>query len=216
MKYSINAHSSIRIELDSKVIYFDPFSINKEIHDADIIFITHDHYDHFSIEDVKKVAKTNTFFVLPKTCLKKVLESGVNEKAILALSPYEEIKYAFGFGFNIIAVPAYNEQKKFHPKENSWLGYIIEAFGKKIYVTGDSDINSKNIPLDSPIRNLDYIFIPVGGTYTYSTEEASAFVNAIKPKFAIPTHYGSIVGDKGDGKAFKALVHEGIEVELLI
>lgn len=200
-------HSSIRIE-KGKTIYFDPFKINKNYNDADIIFITHDHYDHYSEEDIDKVIKEDTIIIVPEGLKAKLLGKGIKKENIITVKP-EEKKEIKGIKFETI--PAYNINKAFHPKENGWVGYIIEIDGISYYIAGDTDITKEN-------KNVkcDIAFVPVGGTYTMDYKEAASLINEIKPKIAIPIHYGSIVGTKEDGIKFSKLVNHEIKTEILI
>lgn len=200
-------HSSIRIE-KGKTIYFDPFKINKNYNDADIIFITHDHYDHYSEEDIDKVIKEDTIIIVPEGLKAKLLGKGIKKENIITVKP-EEKKEIKGIKFETI--PAYNINKAFHPKENGWVGYIIEIDGISYYIAGDTDITKEN-------KNVkcDIAFVPVGGTYTMDYKEAASLINEIKPKIAIPIHYGSIVGTKEDGIKFSKLVNHEIKTEILM
>lgn len=200
-------HSSIRISKE-KVIYIDPFKINKNYNDADIIFITHDHYDHYSEEDIDKVIKEDTTIVISKDLLKKLLKKGINKNAIIVAEPNKEYETQ-GIKFNTI--PAYNINKKFHPKENNWLGYIITINNVKYYVAGDTDITDENRKV-----KCDVAFVPVGGTYTMDFKEAARLINEIKPKIAVPIHYGSIVGTKQDARNFINLLNSEIKGAILI
>lgn len=200
-------HSSIRINKE-KVIYIDPFKINKNYNDADIIFITHDHYDHYSEEDIDKVIKEDTTIVISKDLLKKLLKKGINKNAIIVAEPNKEYETQ-GIKFNTI--PAYNINKKFHPKENNWLGYIITINNVKYYVAGDTDITDENRKV-----KCDVAFIPVGGTYTMDFKEAARLINEIKPKIAVPIHYGSIVGTEQDARNFINLLNSEIKGAILI
>ena len=198
----INCHSSIKI-MKGIIIYFDPFRINEEKHDADLILITHDHYDHYSPEDIKKVIKKDTIIVAPKT-----INELNNKENITFVEPNQTYNIN---GYKIDTIPAYNINKHFHPKENNWIGYIIEIDGLKYYVAGDTDITPENRQI-----KCDVALIPIGGTYTMDYKEASELINIIKPKIAIPTHYGSIVGDITDGEKFKKLIDNTIDVQILI
>lgn len=191
-------HSSIRINKE-KVIYIDPFKINKNYNDADIIFITHDHYDHYSEEDIDKVIKEDTTIVISKDLLKKLLKKGINKNAIIVAEPNKEYETQ---GINFNTIPAYNINKKFHPKENNWLGYIITINNVKYYVAGDTDITDENRKV-----KCDVAFVPVGGTYTMDFKEAARLINEIKPKIAVPIHYGSIVGTEQDARNFINLLN---------
>ena len=200
-------HSSIRINKE-KVIYIDPFKINKNYNDADIIFITHDHYDHYSEEDIDKVIKEDTTIVIPKDLLKKLLKKGINKDAIIVAEPNKEYETQ---GINFNTIPAYNINKKFHPKENNWLGYIITINNVKYYVAGDTDITDENRKV-----KCDVAFVPVGGTYTMDFKEAAQLINEIKPKIAVPIHYGSIVGTEQDARNFINLLNSEIKGAILI
>ena len=200
-------HSSIRMDKGEK-IYFDPFKINKKYNDADLIFITHEHYDHYSEEDIDKVIKEDTIIVVPEGLLKDLLKKGIKKENIITVKPGDE-KEAKCIKFETI--PAYNINKAFHPKENGWVGYIIEIDGTSYYIAGDTDITKENKKV-----KCDVAFVPVGGTYTMDFKEAAELINEIKPKIAIPVHYGSIVGTKEDAINFSKLVNNEIKTEILI
>ena len=200
-------HSSIKISKE-KVIYIDPFKIDKDYNDADIIFITHDHYDHYSEEDIDKVKKGDTVIVAPEELLTKLLKKGFSQNYIITVDS-EEKNMIEGIKFE--TVPAYNTNKQFHPKANGWVGYIIEIKGVRYYIAGDTDITEENKKV-----KCDVAFVPVGGTYTMDFKEAAYFINEIKPQIAIPVHYGSIVGTKQDATDFVKLVHKDIECKILM
>lgn len=203
----INCHSSIKISKE-KIIYIDPFKIEKESHDADVIFITHEHWDHYSKEDIDKVKKENTVIVVPNSMQDKMLESGFEKEKILTVE--SNSKYEI-YNVKFETVPSYNISKKFHPRENEWVGYIIELDAIKYYIAGDTDITEEN----KKVR-CDTALVPVGGTYTMNVKEAAELVNIINPKIAVPTHYGEIVGSKDDGKEFIKLLKPEIEGKILI
>ena len=199
-------HSSIKIS-KSKTVYFDPFKIESNYNDADIIFITHDHYDHYSEEDIDKVRKPNTIIVAPESLYTKLLKRGFNEESIVIVEP--ENHYTVE-NVEIQTISAYNINKQFHPKANGWVGYIIKLDNYYYYVAGDTDITEENINV-----KCDVAFVPVGGTYTMNFKEAASLVNKIKPKYAIPIHYGSIVGSKENAENFIRLLNpivKGIEL----
>ncbi len=202
MKIEVNANSSIRIEA-GKVIYFDPFQIEEERHDADIIFVTHDHFDHFSSEDIEKIEKKDTIFVIPE-CMHSLLDK---ENVITAVAG-ETLKVE---GYETETIPSYNVGKPFHPKGKGYIGYIVKIEGQRVYVAGDCDANEDNRKVD-----CDIALIPIGGKYTMDYKEAAGLTNEMKPKLAIPTHYGDVAGDKEDGRKFKELVDPSIEVKLLL
>lgn len=200
-------HSSIRINKE-KVIYIDPFKIEKDYNDADIIFITHDHYDHYSEEDIDKVKKEDTVIVVPEELLTKLLKKGINKNYIITVEPNKEYIVE---GIKFETIPAYNINKPFHPRENEWVGYIIEIKGVRYYIAGDTDATPENKKV-----KCDVAFVPVGGTYTMDFKEASSLINEIKPKIAVPIHYGSVVGTNQDAIDFVKLVNPTIECKILI
>ncbi len=191
-------HDSIRIDAaNGTKIYFDPYQIG-ENPEADFIFITHDHFDHCSVEDVAKIKGEKTVIVTEKDSAKKC--SG--DVRVVCPGDFLTIN-----GINIEVVPSYNINKEFHPKNNNWLGFIVEIDGVKIYHAGDTDF----IPEMQNIKT-DIALLPVSGTYVMTAEEAVEAALAIKPKLAIPMHYGSIVGDESDAEKFKKGLKGKIEV----
>ena len=202
MKISINCHSSIRIEAD-KVLYFDPFKIEEETHDADIIFVTHDHFDHFSVEDIKKIEKEDTVYVIPD-CMYNLL-GGEN---VVTLLPNEKANVE---GFEVETIPSYNVGKDFHPKDKGYVAYIVTIEGKRVYVAGDCDMNEDNEKI-----KCDIALIPVGGTYTMDYKEAAELAEKLNPELVIPTHYGDVVGKGNDGEKFAELLKGKVNVELKI
>ena len=197
-------HSSIRIEED-KIIYVDPFKIEQKYNDADYIFCTHSHYDHFSPEDIEKVKKEDTTIIVPRDIEEQARNIFNNNVVIVEPAKEYQIK-----DLKFKTTYAYNINKKFHPKENKWVGYIIELNNKKYYIAGDTD----NI---EEIQNIecDIALIPIGGTFTMDYKESAELANTIKADIVIPTHYGSIVGEKEDAIKFKELVKDK-KVEILI
>ena len=200
-------HSSIRINKE-KIIYIDPFKIDRNFNDADIIFITHDHYDHYSEEDIDKVINENTTIIIPEELLTKLLRKGINKNAIITVEPNKNYMVQ---GIKFETISAYNTNKTFHPKENGWVGYIIIINGIRYYIAGDTDITEENKQV-----KCDVAFVPVGGTYTMDFKEAASLINEIKPKIAIPIHYGSVVGTEQDAIDFVRLLHPEIKGIILM
>ena len=195
----INTQSSIKIDN----IYFDPFRIREEVHDADIIFITHSHYDHFDIDSINNIKNDNTYIVVPRD--DNIINSLERDKLIIVdVDKDYEIN-----GIKFSTVPSYNTNKSFHLKEYNWVGYVVNINNEIYYIMGDTD----DIGLDV---KCDYLFIPIGGTYTMTYEEAANYTNRIKPKVVIPIHYGTIVGNKDYGFKFRDLIDDKIEVKLLL
>ena len=200
-------HSSIKFN-KGLIIYFDPFKINENYNDADIIFITHSHYDHYSEEDISKVIKDNTTIVVPKDLEDMVLQFGFAKEHIIVVSPNEEYSV---LGINFKTIPAYNTNKNFHPKSNEWVGYIVNLDQTTYYIAGDTDITEENRQV-----KCDVAFVPIGGTYTMTYSEAAELINEIKPQIAVPIHYGLIVGNKEYANNFANLVDKEIECKILI
>ena len=200
-------HSSIRINKE-KTIYIDPFKIEKNYNDADIVFITHDHYDHYSEEDIDKVINENTIIIIPEELLTKLLRKGINKNAIITVEPNE--KYMVQ-GIKFETIPAYNTNKTFHPKENGWVGYSITLDDIRYYIAGDTDITEENRKV-----KCDVAFVPVGGRYTMAFKEAAQLINEIQPKIAVPIHYGSVVGTKQDATDFIKLLNPSIKGIILM
>lgn len=189
-------HSSIRIT-GSKTIYVDPFRIKENYKDADYIFCTHSHYDHFSKEDIEKLLKDTTIIITVESSKDDAVEI-VGKDRVIIVKPDNE------YNINDLSFKttySYNLNKNFHPKENQWIGFIINLDGTKYYIAGDTD----NIP---EIQNVecDIALLPVGGTYTMTVEEAAKLANLINAKYVVPTHYGEIVGEKIVGEKFAKLV----------
>lgn len=204
---SINCHSSIKFFKD-KIIYIDPFRIKNEIHDADLILCTHTHYDHFSEEDILKIKKENTKIGITKDGKELAIKLGFKEEDVFIVKPNEEYNIC---DVNIKTVNSYNEKKKFHPKENEWVGYILNINNTKYYIAGDTDITK-----ESKKVKCDVAFLPIGGTYTMDATEAALLANEIRPKIVVPIHYGEIVGEKEDVIEFKNILNSSIEcIELI-
>ena len=202
------AQSAIRIEnSEGKVIYFDPFKITDEFNnDADYIFITHSHYDHFSKEDIKKIKKDNTKIVVTKDITRELENMGFNN--ILSVDPNKEYKID---DINFKTIPAYNIDKTFHKKEYNWVGYIVNINNEVIYVAGDTDntVEAREV-------TCDIAFVPIGGTYTMNVEEAAELIKTINPKVVVPTHYETIVGSIKDAYDFQNKLKNNIEVKILM
>jgi L-ascorbate metabolism protein UlaG (beta-lactamase superfamily) len=183
-----------------KVIYTDPFKV-KDGDVADIILITHEHYDHCSPEDVRKLRGPNTVIVATEDCAGKL---GGNVKAV---RPGDKLTVE---GIEIEAVPSYNTNKQFHTRDRGWVGYIFKVNGQRIYIAGDTDY----IPEMKEFR-CDIALLPVSGTYVMTAEEAVKAALDIKPRIAIPMHYGSIVGSGDDARRFAEALKGKIEVVIL-
>ncbi len=206
MEIRLNAQSSIKIT-SNKTIYFDPYLINEESHDADFIFITHDHYDHFDLDSIKKVSNDNTIVILPDSMSIKVLFK-LNKKNVRGVNPNEEYNIE---GLSFSTIPSYNNDKEFHKKSSKWVGYIVEIEDQKVYVAGDTDITEENKQV-----KCDIAFLPIGGTYTMDYKQAAELANIIKPTKVIPIHYKTIVGTESDANSFAQLIDKDIECQIIM
>lgn len=193
-------HSGFAINAQNKVIVIDPFQIKKAV-PADIILITHSHYDHCSIEDIDKIKKPDTVIVTEAESAKKLSGN------VRVVKPGDKINVS---GIDIKAVEAYNTNKAFHPKTNGWLGFIITVDGIRIYHAGDTDL----IPEMDKFA-VDIALLPVSGTYVMTAKEAVEAAKRLKPEIAIPMHFDSIVGSKEDAVKFKKGLEGICEVKLM-
>jgi L-ascorbate metabolism protein UlaG (beta-lactamase superfamily) len=196
-------HSSVKIG-GEKVVYIDPWKLKGE-EKADLILISHSHYDHLSPEDVKKIRK-------PETVILTTTDSAAKLSGdVRALRPGDVVDVG---GIAVEAVPAYNTIRMrspgvpFHPKGERWIGFIVTLGGKRIYYVGDSDV----VPEMKAVK-ADIVIVPVGGTYTMNAQEAAELVNLIHPETAIPVHWGDIVGSVKDAEQFKTLCRVPVEIK---
>jgi L-ascorbate metabolism protein UlaG (beta-lactamase superfamily) len=190
-------HASFKIKAPEGVIYIDPWKL-PSAEPADLILITHEHYDHFSAEDVQKIRKPDTTIITTASVAAQLKGDVKTVKAGDTLT----VK-----GVKIEVVPAYNPAKQFHPKQAGGVGYIITAGGRRIYHAGDTDA----IPEMNQVK-ADVVLLPVGGKYTMTAAEAAKVANAIKPAVAVPMHWGDIVGSRADAEAFRAQCQVPVEI----
>ena len=192
-------HDGFRLDA-SKTIYIDPFQINTN-QPADIILISHEHFDHCSPEDIEKIQTEKTIIITEKDSAKKL--SG----DVRRVEPGDTVTIE---DVVIKAVPAYNTNKNFHPKSNGWLGFIVSVDGITLYHAGDTDFIPEMSGFD-----VDIALLPVSGTYVMTATEAVEAALAISPKLAIPMHYGAIVGDKTDATSFVETLKGKVETMVL-
>ena len=181
----------------SKVVYFDPWEISGGP-EADVICISHEHFDHCSPDDVAKISKSGT------TIFTEAASAAKLSGNVVVLKPGESGE---ANGVKVTAIPSYNTDKQFHPKANNWLGFVVEMDGVKIYHAGDADFIPEMENLD-----VDIALIPVSGTYVMDADQAIAATRAIKPKIAVPMHYGKIVGSEDDAKKYAAALKGEVQV----
>jgi len=194
-------HSGFFIE-SLKNVCIDPFKIEKNFK-ADLILITHSHYDHCSVADIETIITENTTIICSPDCLSKL--NHLKVKNIQVLEPGQSTNIE---GIMVETVPAYNTNKQFHPKADNWLGFIVTIDGIKIYHAGDTDLIDEMAQI-----KCDIALLPVSGTYVMTSNEAAEALKHLQTKVAIPMHYGSIVGTVEDAQDFKAKA--GCEVIIL-
>jgi L-ascorbate metabolism protein UlaG (beta-lactamase superfamily) len=198
-------HDGFSIRTNGISLVIDPFQAKAD-EKADIILITHAHYDHCSPEDIAKFIKPATVIVTEPEAAAKIKEQKFCDD-IRTMAPGDRLTVK---GLPIEAVPAYNTNKHFHPKENNWLGFIITVDGERIYHAGDTDL----IP-EMGALNVDIALLPVSGTYVMTAAEAVEAAKQIQPKIAVPMHFNAIVGSEADAEAFKEALTGVCEVVIL-
>lgn len=186
-KISWLGHDGFMIKADGKVVIIDPYQVTTA-QPADIVLITHSHHDHCSPDDIEKF-QTNATVIVTEPESARMISGDVR-----VMKPKEVVEVT---GVTVEAVPAYNTNKKFHPRKKNWLGFILTIAGCRIYHAGDTDLIDEMAELD-----VDIALLPVSGTYVMTAEEAVEAAKRIKPKVAIPMHYDSLVGSEADARAF--------------
>jgi L-ascorbate metabolism protein UlaG (beta-lactamase superfamily) len=210
VKISWLGHSGFRLsDAAGKTVYIDPYQVRSNM-PAQLILITHEHFDHCSPDDVRRLSAENTIIVTTPMVKEKL--RGLTARFLL-VSPGNAVDVG---GLRIEAVPAYNVNKfrspgiPFHPQADNKVGFVVTIGGLRVWHAGDTD----NIPgIEKTVKDIDVALVPVSGTYVMTSDEAAAMVSKIKPKIAIPMHYGTIVGTKEDAEKFKA--RAGVEVRIL-
>jgi len=201
-------HDGFKLKKD-KVIYVDPYKLGAKPEPAGLVFVTHEHFDHLSVDDLKKVVTPETTVVTIRACEQAV--KGLKPKAVRVVAPGERLVID---EVKIEVLPAYNTNKfrspgnPFHPKADGKVGFILGIGGVRIYHAGDTD----EIPEMAGAKGVDVALLPVSGTYVMTAEEAVKACNAIQPKLAIPMHYGAIVGAASDADAFRKGVKCRVEI----
>lgn len=191
-------HASFRLASPESVVYIDPWKRTTQPHDADVVFVSHSHYDHCSPPDVQRVCKDDTTIIAP-------VDAAGALGAARAVSPGETIQVG---ECTVEATAAYNVGKAFHPKSNNWCGAVFTLAGVRIYYAGDTD----RIDEMNDLNNVDIALLPVGGTYTLNAEQAAKVCKMISPGRAIPYHWGDIVGSQADAQAFARAVGEKAKI----
>jgi len=201
-------HDGFKLNKD-KVVYVDPYKLGAKPEPADLVFVTHEHFDHLSVDDLKKVVTPATTVVTIAACQSAAKE--LKPKAVRVVSPGDHLIVD---GVNVEVLPAYNTNKfrspgnPFHPKSDGKVGFILTIGGVRIYHAGDTD----EIPEMASAKGVDVALLPVSGTYVMTAQEAIKACNALQPKLAIPMHYGAIVGSEADAETFRKAVKCRVEI----
>jgi len=190
-------HASFRLADGGAIVYIDPWKIRAAPRDGTLVLVSHAHFDHFSPEDIARVAGPGSLLIAPPD-----VAAQAGGRALKAGETAEAV------GVKVYGLPAYNIGKRYHPLASGWLGFVIELCGKRVYYAGDTDL----IPEMGGLKNIDLAILPVGGTYTMTAEEAAKAVDVIKPAHAVPSHWGDIVGLRANADAFAALAGKSAAV----
>ena len=199
-------HSSFRWQ-GSKTVYFDPWKLSKNADKSDIICVSHEHYDHLSKPDIATVSAPDTVIFTSEEGRKQLSSSKIGCKEVRAMVPGDTVDLP---GVRIEAVASYNVNKGFHPKNTKKLGFVVTMDGLSVYHAGDSD----HIPEMDGLK-CDVALLPVSGTYVMTADEAAEAALSIRPKVAIPMHYGDIIGTVSDAKRFESELKGKLEVKIL-
>ena len=192
--------AGFRIKGDDLVIYFDPY---KETDGkADVILISHDHFDHFDLSTINLLEKPSTQIIGPEVLINKITSN---------FHPLKPGNSTTIRGLKIETIPAYNINSHYHPKSNGYLGFIIEISGERIYFAGDTDKTTEMLSL----KNIDVAMLPIGGTYTMNENEAASAAKVIKPKIVIPMHCADEIISSGDPQTFRHLADKISKVNIL-
>ncbi len=181
-------HAGFKICHDDTVIYIDPWKLEDSPHDATLVLVSHSHYDHYSPEDIARISGAETKLIASADVVTK---EKTGEMILNGLT----VDFS---GVRVSGVAAYNPSKQYHPKANNWVGFVIEVGSKRIYYAGDTDLTDEM----KSLKEIDVALLPVGGTFTMDATEAAEATKYIKPKRAIPYHWGEIVGSRADAEAF--------------
>ena len=193
-------HSGFRIRVGRAVVYIDPYRVPEGSPPADLILVTHGHYDHFSPQDVERLSTKRTWLVGPAAVAERV--SG----QVHSIAPGEMVDDELVRGVYVSAVAAYNTSKRdpegnaFHPRDAGWVGYEVTVLGERLYHSGDTDV----IPEMDAVTGVDVALLPVSGTYVMTAGEAAEAARRIQPRVAVPMHWGEHLGSAADAQALAA------------
>ncbi len=217
-------HASFKLKRDDLVVYIDPYNLNsvgsnEGLEKADLVLITHGHYDHCSLKDLELIIKPGTTIIAPPDCSSQISKlNSLETIKVEVVEPFKTLSVSLkGKNLVVKTIPAYNINKQFHQRINNWVGYIVDFSNTgsdvRVYHAGDTDLIPEMESLAN--ENITVALLPVGGTYTMNADEAAQAVSVIKPRIAVPMHYGSIVGSDSDALRFKELAGKYCEVRVL-
>jgi L-ascorbate metabolism protein UlaG (beta-lactamase superfamily) len=193
-------HASFRLTVGRAIVYIDPYRVAEDAPPADLILVTHGHYDHFSPQDIERLSGRDTWLVGPAAVAERV--SG----QVHRIGPGETLDDELVRGIHISAVAAYNTSKRdadgkpFHPRDAGWVGYALNVRGERLYHSGDTDV----IPEMDSVTGVDVALLPVSGVYVMTAPEAAEAARRIQPRVAVPMHWGSHIGTEHDARTFAA------------
>jgi L-ascorbate metabolism protein UlaG (beta-lactamase superfamily) len=194
-------HSGFRLRTGRSTIYIDPYRVSSGAPKADVILVTHGHYDHFSPQDLELLSHKGTWLVAPASVAERVSGN------VISIAPGEMIEDELVRGVAIAAVAAYNTSKRdaegnvFHPRDAGLVGFDLNVRGERLYHAGDTDV----IPEMDQVTGVDVALLPVSGTYVMTAEEAAEAARRIQPRVAVPMHWGEHIGTREDAERFAEL-----------
>ncbi len=202
-------HSGFRIRVGRAVVYVDPYRVPEGSPPADLILVTHGHYDHFSPQDIERLSRRGTWLVGPAAVAERT------RGQVHSIAPGETLEDELVRGVHVSAVAAYNTSKRnpegqpFHPREAGYVGYELNVLGERLYHSGDTDV----IPEMDSVTGVDVALLPVSGVYVMTAAEAAEAARRIQPRVAVPMHWGEHIGTFEDARRFAE--RAGVEVRIL-
>jgi L-ascorbate metabolism protein UlaG (beta-lactamase superfamily) len=202
-------HSGFRLRMGRANVYIDPYRVSADAPKADLILVTHGHYDHFSPQDIERLTQKGTVLVAPAAVAERVTGR------VISIAPGEMLEDELVRGVAVAAIAAYNTSKRndegqvFHPREAGFVGYDLNVRGERLYHAGDTDV----IPEMDQVAGVDVALLPVSGTYVMTPDEAAEAARRIAPRVAVPMHWGVNIGSREDAVAFAELAP--VEVQIM-
>lgn len=209
-KFRLFTHAAIRIE-GRYVLYFDPYNLSplgEGPKDGDFVFSSHSHHDHFSPEDIRRVAGPNAVLIQPEVDRQLGEKIGFTGNRHVCMAPGGSFEAE---GLRVTAIPSYTPGFVNHSRDKNFIGFIVEMDGCTYYIAGDT----YDVPEARAVK-ADVAFVPVGGTYTMDAAEAASVINDIMPKVAVPTHYGHVIGGPADAEEFLSLLKPEIQGKIIM